>query len=106
MTTDWRLGFFAGISFFVVGLLGMWEVTMITLTQVIVGTLITVILALILGIWSARRDLVRKILKPILDMLQTIPSFIYLIPVVMLFNVGLCQGLLLQYSMLCHLEFA
>ncbi len=94
MTTDWRLGLFAGIGFFVVGLLGMWEVTMITLTQVIVGTLITVILALILGIWSARRDLVRKILEPILDMLQTIPSFIYLIPVVMLFNVGIVPGII------------
>jgi glycine betaine/proline transport system permease protein len=94
MTTDWRLGLFAAVSFFVIGLLGMWEPTLVSLSQVIVGTIITVILALILGIWSARNETVRKVLEPILDLLQTIPSFIYLIPVVMLFSVGFVPGLI------------
>jgi glycine betaine/proline transport system permease protein len=94
LTTNWRLGVFALISLVGVGLLGMWEASLLTLAQVIIGTLITVVLALGLGIWSARNERVRNILEPILDMLQTIPSFIYLIPVVMLFNIGLVPGII------------
>jgi glycine betaine/proline transport system permease protein len=94
MTSNWRLGLFASLSLFVIGLLGMWEPSIVTLNQVYVGTLITVILALLLGIWSARNDGVRRVLEPILDMLQTIPSFIYLIPVVMLFNIGVVPGII------------
>jgi glycine betaine/proline transport system permease protein len=92
--TDWRLGLFALMSLFIIGLLGMWEASLLTLAQVIIGTLITVLIAFILGIWSARRERARQVLEPILDMLQTIPSFIYLIPVVMLFNVGLVPGII------------
>jgi glycine betaine/proline transport system permease protein len=94
MTTNWRLGLFALLSLFAIGLLGMWEPSIVTLNQVYVGTLITVMLALLLGIWSARNDGVKRFLEPILDMLQTIPSFIYLIPVVMLFNIGTVPGII------------
>lgn len=94
LTTHWRLGLFALISLFVIGFLGMWEASLLTLAQVIIGTLITVLIAFILGVWSARRERVRQVLEPVLDMLQTIPSFIYLIPVVMLFNIGLVPGII------------
>jgi glycine betaine/proline transport system permease protein len=94
LTTHWRLGLFALISLFAIGFLGMWEASLLTLAQVIIGTFITVLIAFIFGIWSARRESVRQVLEPILDMLQTIPSFIYLIPVVMLFNVGLVPGVI------------
>jgi glycine betaine/proline transport system permease protein len=56
LTTNWRLGLFALISLFVIGFLGMWEASLLTLAQVIIGTLITVLIAFILGIWSARRE--------------------------------------------------
>jgi glycine betaine/proline transport system permease protein len=92
--TNWRLGLFALVSLFAIGLLGMWEASLLTLAQIIIGTLITVVLALMLGIWSARHERARQILEPVLDMLQTIPSFIYLIPVVMLFNIGLVPGII------------
>ncbi len=92
--TSWELGLFAFISLFAIGLLGMWEESLLTLAQVIIATVITVLLALWLGIWSARSERGRKVLEPALDMLQTIPSFIYLIPVVMLFNVGLVPGII------------
>jgi glycine betaine/proline transport system permease protein len=94
LTTTWRLGLFALLSLFAIGFLGMWEESLLTLAQVIIGTLITVLIAFVLGIWSARRERVRQGLEPVLDMLQTIPSFIYLIPVVMLFNVGLVPGII------------
>jgi len=72
----------------------MWEDMVISLSQVIIGTILTVIIALGLGIASARSDRFKRILEPILDMLQTIPSFVYLIPVIMLFNVGYIPGIM------------
>ncbi len=92
--TNWKLGLFAFMSLLTIGLLGMWEATLYTLTQVIIGTLITVLLALLMGVWSARSQWGRRVLEPILDMLQTIPSFIYLIPAVMLFNIGVVPGMI------------
>jgi glycine betaine/proline transport system permease protein len=92
--TNWRLGLFACLSLFGIGLLGMWEESLLTLAQVIIGTVITVLLALWLGILSARSERGRQVLEPVLDMLQTIPSFIYLIPVVMLFNIGIVPGII------------
>lgn len=92
--SNWKLGLFAFISLFIIGFLGMWEESLFTLSQVMIGTVITVLIALWLGIWSARSERGRKVLEPVLDMLQTIPSFIYLIPVVMLFNIGIVPGII------------
>lgn len=92
--SNWQLSLFAFLSLLCIGFLGMWELTVITLSQVIVGTILTVILALVLGIASARSDRFKQILEPILDMLQTIPSFVYLIPVIMLFNIGYIPGIM------------
>jgi glycine betaine/proline transport system permease protein len=72
----------------------MWEAMIISLSQIIVGTLLTVILALVLGIWSAQHNRVKRVLEPFLDMLQTIPAFVYLIPVIMLFNIGYIPGIM------------
>ena len=92
--SSWQLGLFTFFGLFAIGFLGMWEPMIITLSQVIVGTVLTVVLALSLGIWSARSERVRLGLEPILDMLQTIPSFVYLIPVIMLFNIGYVPGII------------
>ena len=91
---NWKLGLFSCLSLVCIGLLGMWDHTIITLSQVIVGTVLTVILALGLGIASARSNRFKGVLEPVLDMLQTIPSFVYLIPVIMLFNVGYIPGIM------------
>lgn len=94
MVSNWKLGLFAFFGLLSIGFLGMWEDMIISLSQVIIGTLLTVALALVLGIASARSDQAKRILEPILDMLQTIPSFVYLIPVIMLFNVGYIPGIM------------
>lgn len=94
LVSNWKLGFFAFVGLLAIGFLGMWENMIISLSQVIIGTLLTVVLALILGIASARSDAFRSTLEPILDMLQTIPSFVYLIPVIMLFNIGYIPGIM------------
>ena len=65
-----------------------------TLSQVIVATLITVIIAIPLGILAAFNDTFEAFLRPILDTLQTIPFFVYLVPVIMLFNVGRVPGIM------------
>lgn len=90
----WRLALFSALAFFCLGLLGLWEDSMNTLSQVIVAVLLTVLIAIPLGVWSARSDSFEAFLRPILDTLQTIPFFVYLIPVIILFNVGRIPGIM------------
>ncbi|MEZ4608166.1 MAG: ABC transporter permease subunit, partial [Deinococcales bacterium] len=85
---------FSLISLLSIGFLSMWEPTLESLSQILVGTVLTVILALALGILSSRSTKLRGILEPLLDILQTIPSFVYLIPVIMLFNIGFIPGII------------
>jgi glycine betaine/proline transport system permease protein len=77
-----------------VGILGEWSPAMDTLSQVFVAAVSAVVLAIPIGIWSARSDRVRQILRPILDTMQTMPQFVYLVPVVALFNVGRVPGVI------------
>jgi glycine betaine/proline transport system permease protein len=77
-----------------VGVLGMWDDAMNTLSQVIVAVVISVALAIPIGIWMARSDRVEWVLKPILDTMQTMPQFVYLVPVVALFAPGRVPGVI------------
>lgn len=90
----WRLAFFSGVGMFSLGLLGMWEHSMDTLSQVLVAVIISIIVAIPLGILAARSDTFEALLRPVLDTLQTIPPFVYLVPVIMLFNVGRVPGIM------------
>ncbi len=89
-----RLAIFSGAGLFFIGLLGMWELSMDTLSQVLVATLVTMLIALPLGVWASQSDRVQRALRPVLDLLQTIPSFVFLVPVIMLFNIGRVAGLI------------
>jgi glycine betaine/proline transport system permease protein len=77
-----------------VGVLGMWEISMDTLSQVAVAVASSVVLAIPIGIWSAWDDRVQRLLRPVLDAMQTMPQFVYLVPVVALFNVGRVPGVI------------
>ena len=81
-------------SFLIIGFIGAWEESMITLSLVITAVLFSIIIGLPLGIWSARSDTVDKVLRPILDAMQTTPAFVYLIPIVMLFGIGNVPGVI------------
>ena len=81
-------------SFLVIGYLGMWEDTMATLAIISVATLVCVSIGIPLGILMARSDRAQAMITPGLDVMQTIPSFVYLIPVVMLLGIGKVPGLL------------
>jgi glycine betaine/proline transport system permease protein len=88
------LAVFAAVALAVVGLTGMWELSLQTLTQVVAGVIISVAIAVPVGIWAGRNPRVEAALGPILDALQTIPSFVFIIPVVMLFTVGQVPGII------------
>ena len=82
------------ISFLIIGYFGMWEDTMATLAIISVATLVCIVFGIPMGIFMARSDRIRSIITPILDVMQTIPSFVYLIPVVMLLGIGKVPGLI------------
>jgi glycine betaine/proline transport system permease protein len=92
--SGWRLALGGAVVLLGIGLLGMWELALVTLSQVIVAVFFSLIIALPLGIWAARSNTVAAVLRPILDFLQTIPAFVYLVPVIMLFNVGRVPGIM------------
>ena len=66
--------------------LGLWNDTMVTLTQTLVATLLTMIIGVILGVWIGRSKKADRILRPILDAGQTLPAFVYLVPMLGLFG--------------------
>ncbi len=90
----WRLATFSVAALLLIGLLGMWTLAMDTLSQTLIAVLLSVALAIPVGIWAARNDTVDFLLRPVLDVLQTIPSFVFLVPVIMLFNVGRVPGII------------
>jgi glycine betaine/proline transport system permease protein len=77
-----------------IGFVGQWDNAMDTLSQVIVGVVLSVAIAIPIGIWSARSDRVQRVLKPLLDGMQTLPQFVYLVPVIALFHVGRVPGVI------------
>ena len=90
----WRLGSLCGACFVGIGSLRVWDLAMDTLSQVFVAVAISVALALPIGIWAGRSDRVERALRPLLDAAQVMPAFVYLVPVIFLFNVGRVPGVI------------
>lgn len=78
----------------IIGLLGLWEAGMQTLALMLMATFLSVVIGIPVGILMGRVDWVRAVLNPVLDVMQTMPSFVYLIPVVMLFGLGKTPALI------------
>ena len=91
---SWKLVTGTVAAFLVIGYFGMWEDTMATLAIISVATLLCISLGIPLGIWMAKSNRVQSAITPVLDIMQTIPSFVYLIPVVMLLGIGKVPGLI------------
>jgi len=79
---------------FVIGYLGMWEDMMHTLSLISVATFVCIAVGIPIGILMAKSDRMQTIIVPVLDFMQTIPAFVYLIPVVMLLGIGKAPGLI------------
>ena len=77
-----------------IGYFGMWDDTMKTVSMIFVCTIVALVLGLPIGILMSRFDRMQKVVNPTLDIMQTMPSFVYLIPVVMLLGIGKVPGLL------------
>lgn len=94
MLSGWRLAIVGIACLSFVGLIGAWEAAMTTLSIVVTAVVICILIGLPLGILAARSERFYNILRPILDLMQTIPSFVYLVPVVMLFGIGDAPGVI------------
>ncbi len=89
-----RITLGTAVSMMLIGAVGLWNDTMVTLAIVTVATLIAILVGLPIGILMARSDRLQSIVNPILDVMQTMPSFVYLIPVVVIFGIGKVPGLI------------
>jgi len=90
----WGLAAICASGMLLIGLLGMWTPSMDTLSQVLIMVLISVAIAVPLGVLSSQSPATRAVLRPVLDFLQTVPAFVYLVPVIMLVNIGRVPGLI------------
>lgn len=77
-----------------IGYFGMWEDTMKTVSMILVCTILSIVIGIPIGILMARSNRVQSLVNPVLDVMQTMPSFVYLIPVVMLLGIGKVPGLI------------
>ena len=93
-TRSWKLNCLVVISFLLIGYLGMWDNTMRTLAITTVATFLSVALGVPIGILMSRSDRVQSLVTPLLDIMQTMPAFVYLIPVVMLLGIGKVPGII------------
>lgn len=91
---SFKLTLSTSIALLIIGYLGMWQDSMSTIAMIVVATLLCIVIGLPIGVLMSASDRVEKIMLPILDFMQTIPSFVYLIPVVMLLGIGKVAGLL------------
>lgn len=85
---NFKIGLTFAVLIFLVGTFGLWDYMMMTLAIVMTSVIISLLLGIPLGILSAYSDKFSIVMRPILDAMQTMPSFVYLIPAIMLFNMG------------------
>lgn len=93
-TRSWKIVIGTILTLLVIGYFGMWEDTMKTISMIFVCTVVTLVLGLPIGIAMSRWDRLQKVINPALDVMQTMPSFVYLIPVVMLLGIGRVAGMI------------
>lgn len=88
----WPLPTFTFLGLLFIYNQGLWEQLINTFTLVLVASLISVLIGIPLGIWMAKNATVRQVVNPILDFMQTMPAFVYLIPAVAFFGIGMVPG--------------
>jgi len=91
-TNGIKFAILSSLALISIDLVDLWQEAMTTLAMIFTAVIFCMIIGIPLGIAASRSKLFETILRPILDVMQTIPSFVYLIPVVMLFGVGLVPG--------------
>lgn len=84
----WKITLFATLGLVFIGIMGVWDDTMTTLAIVLASVLVSLIVGIPLGISASKSDRIYGVLRPILDFMQTMPAFVYLIPAVFFFGLG------------------
>ncbi|PAV25947.1 glycine betaine/proline transport system permease protein [Tamilnaduibacter salinus] len=90
----WGMPVFTLLAFGLIWNLGYWETTMATLSLVLYATVICIAIGVPLGIFAAHRPWIYRLMQPVLDLMQTIPPFVYLIPTLTLFGLGVVPGVI------------
>ncbi len=83
-----------GLAFAVINYMGYWESSIDTLTMVIVSTIVAVAIAVPLGIWASNSESSNSVIKAVMDFMQTMPAFVYLIPAIIFFGLGAVPGVI------------
>ncbi len=91
------------ISLIAIGAIGAWSQAMVTLALVLTSLFFCILIGLPLGIWLARSNNAARIIRPLLDAMQTTPAFVYLVPIVMLFGIGNVPGVVVTIILPCPL---
>ncbi|GAA0596161.1 glycine/proline betaine ABC transporter permease subunit OpuAB [Virgibacillus siamensis] len=91
---NWKLGLFTLIGMGLINNLGYWPETIETISLIVISVIIAIIIGVPIGIWMSQKSTVQAIITPILDFMQTMPAFVYLIPAVVFFGVGMVPGVI------------
>ena len=91
---SWKLVVGSAVAFMVIGYFGMWNDCMATVAIITVCTTLCIAVGIPLGVLMSKSDRAEKTILPVLDMMQTIPSFVYLVPILMLLGIGKVPGLI------------
>ncbi len=91
---SWKLVVGSAVAFMLIGYFGMWNDCMATVAIITVCTIICIAVGIPIGVLMSKSDRVEKAIIPVLDMMQTIPSFVYLVPILMLLGIGKVPGLI------------
>lgn len=90
----WKMGLFTAIGLLLIDNLDLWSQTMQTLSLVLTAAIISIIFGIPLGILSARYNNIQRIVTPVLDFMQTMPAFVYLLPAITFFSLGVVPGVI------------
>ncbi len=96
-TSRWPLGIFTFLSLLLIDNLGYWESSIQTLAIVLLSGFLTILIGIPVGIWCAQNKTIQKIVTPILDFMQTMPAFVYLIPSILFFGIGVVPGIVASF---------
>ncbi|MRG86929.1 ABC transporter permease [Salinibacillus xinjiangensis] len=89
---NWKLGIFAVIGLGLINNLGYWPELVDTISLVLISVFISMLVGIPIGIWMSQKNSVQSVITPILDFMQTMPAFVYLIPAVVFFSLGVVPG--------------
>ena len=97
LTAGRATAIFTVVGFAFIDMIGLWPQTMTTLAMIVTSVLFCALVGIPTGILAARSDRAWAVIRPVLDVMQTIPSFVYLVPIVMLFGVGMAPGIIATF---------